>query len=419
MNILLIHQFFLPKNAGGGSRFNEMTRIWTDDCQANVTVISGMVHYASGKKEEIYKGKYFFREQLSDKLNIIRCHVSEAYNVNFLGRLWGYFSFVFSSIYAGLFKARDKYDIILVTSPPLFVAITAYILAKIKRLPYVFEVRDLWPESAIDTGVLQNKAIIKFAYWFEGFIYRKATLINVLTPAFRDKLINDKGVPPEKIIFIPNAADFSLSENLLQTFDTAAFRKLHDLEGKFVITYVGAHGVANHLIQVIEAAERLVDTNVLFLLIGDGMQKPYLQEETHKRNLKNVRFVDSVSKADVFKYILASDMGSSILKKVDTFKTVYSNKTFDYMSCKKPILMAIDGVSRALVEDANCGVYVEPENIDDWETKIRFYLNNRTLIQEQGQSGYDYAQQYFDRDFLAKKYFTHLEKVAKKDPSVF
>lgn len=415
MNILLIHQFFLGKNDGGGSRFNEMTRIWTEERNANVTVLSGMVHYASGKKENnLYKGKYTYSEQLNEKLKIIRCHVSESYNVNFLGRLWGYFSFVFSSIYAGVFKAKDKYDIILVTSPPLFVGVTAYILAKIKGIPFVFEIRDLWPESAIDTGVLQNKWIIKFAYWFEQFIYKRATLINVLTPAFRENLINNKGVTPEKIIFIPNAADFSLSETLLKEFDVNAFRKTHQLEDKFVIIYVGAHGVANHLIQIVETAERLTDTNVLFLLIGDGMQKPYLKEETQKRGLTNVRFIDSVSKADVFKYILASDIGSSILKKVDTFKTVYSNKTFDYMSCRKPILMAIDGVSRALVEEAGCGSYVEPENTIDWEQKIRFYLYNKSILQQQGDSGYYYAKEYFDRDFLAKKYLTHLEDIAKQ-----
>jgi glycosyltransferase involved in cell wall biosynthesis len=414
MNILLIHQAFLGQNDGGGSRFNEMTRIWTENGDSNITVLAGMVHYASGKKDETYKGKFTFKEQLNDHLKVIRCYVSESYNINFLGRLWGYFSFVFSSVYAGLFKATEKYDVILVTSPPLFVGITAYILSKIKRVPFVFEIRDLWPESAIDTGVLQNKWIIKFAYWFENFIYKRATLINVLTPAFRDKLIHIKGVPPEKIIFIPNAADFSLSEKLLKDFDVEDFRSVHQLENKFVIIYVGAHGVANHLIQAIEAAERLTDTNVLFLLIGDGMQKSYLQEETLKRNLTNVCFLDSVSKADVFKYILASDMGSSILKNVDAFKTVYSNKTFDYMSCKKPIFMAIDGVSRKLVEDAGCGIYVEPENINDWEEKIRFYLTNKTLIEEQGQSGYYYARQNFDRDILAKKYLTYLKGVAKK-----
>jgi glycosyltransferase involved in cell wall biosynthesis len=232
MNILLIHQVFLGQNDGGGSRFNEMTRIWTENGDTNITVLAGMVHYASGKKDETYKGKFTFKEQLNDHLKVVRCYVSESYNVNFLGRLWGYFSFVFSSVYAGLFTTTEKYDVILVTSPPLFVGITAYILSKIKRIPFVFEIRDLWPESAIDTGVLQNKWIIRFAYWFENFIYKRATLINVLTPAFRDKLIDVKGVPPEKIILIPNAADFSLSEKLLKEFDVKDFRKTHQLEDK-------------------------------------------------------------------------------------------------------------------------------------------------------------------------------------------
>ena len=153
-----------------------------------------------------------------------------------------------------------------------------------------------------------------------------------------------------------------MAESLQKGFDTQTFRKNLGFEDKFVITYVGAHGVANHLIQLIEAAEKLSDTEVVFQLIGSGMQKEMLKEEVKKRHLKNVIFVDPVPKEEVFKYILASDMGASVLKKVDTFKTIYSNKTFDYMSCKIPILLAIDGVSRELVETANCGIYVEPEN---------------------------------------------------------
>ncbi len=183
---------------------------------------------------------------------------------------------LFSSILAGLFKTKEKYDIILVTSPPLFVGITAYVLSRFKRIPFVFEVRDLWPESAIDTGVVTNKWIIKFAYWFESFIYKKTRLINVLTPAFRDTLINVKNVPESKVIFIPNAADFTLSDALINSdFDRNNFRELNNWRDKFVITYVGAHGVANHLIQIVETAE-LVKTkmpNVLFVLIGNGMQK--------------------------------------------------------------------------------------------------------------------------------------------------
>lgn len=412
MRILLIHQYFLEKDDGGGSRFNEMARVW-EEMGHEVTVLAGMVHYATGKKRAKYKGKLTYTDQYSEKIKVIRCNVSEVYNVSFLGRLWAYFSFVFSSIYAGLFKTKGKFDVILVTSPPLFVGITAYVLSLFKRIPFVFEVRDLWPESAIDTGVLRNKWIIKLAYWFEGFIYRKAKLINVLTPAFRDKLINDKGVPKDKVIFIPNAADFSLSDKLLGDFDREKFRKQNGLEGKTVITYVGAHGVANHLIQAVETAELLKnEPEVLFMLIGGGMQKEMLKEETKKRGLKNVKFVDSVPKSEVFKYILASEFGASILKKVDTFKTIYSNKTFDYMACKRPVLMVIDGVSRQLVEDAQCGVYVEPENPDDFKTKILNYLNKDKSIQiSQGESGYKYAKAHFDRDILAEKYLGFLQKV--------
>ncbi|MES2382073.1 MAG: glycosyltransferase family 4 protein [Bacteroidota bacterium] len=412
MKILLIHQYYLEKSDSGGSRWNEMSRMWAEQGH-EITVLGGMVHYASGKKNEKYKGKYFFDEKnFEPNIRVIRSHVSEAYNVNFLGRLWAYFSFVFSSTWAGTFYAKDKYDIIIVTSPPLFVGITAYILSKIKRIPFVFEIRDLWPESAIDTGVVTNGFIIKMAYAFEAFIYKKAKLINVLTPAFRTTLIEKKKVSTEKIIFIPNAADFSLSQELLATFDTKLFRAEKSIgEDKFVITYVGAHGVANHLIHAIETAELLKDTPVLFLMIGEGMQKAWLKEEVAKRQLTNIQFIDAVPKKEVFKYILASDMGTSILKKVDTFKTVYSNKTFDYMSCKKPILMAIDGVSRELVEEANGGIYVEPENAQDFADKIKIYLNNRDLLQQQGESGYQFALNHFDRTHLANKYLEEIKKI--------
>lgn len=402
MRILLIHQFFLEDNAGGGSRWNEMSRIWIETGH-EVTVLAGMVHYMGGESER-YRGSYFHQSTNRDGVHVIRCHVSNRYNSGFLGRLWAYFSFTFSSIWGGLRRTKGTYDIIMVTSPPLFVGITAVVLSWWKRTPFVFEVRDLWPESAIDTGVLTNPMIIKFAYWFESFVYRKARLINVLTPAFRDTLITKKDVPVEKIIFIPNAADFALSEDLLGTFDAQAFRAEYDLLGKFVITYVGAHGVANHLVQVLDTAELLRDTNVLFLLIGDGMKKKELVEDARQRGLTNVRFIDPVPKREVFGYILASDMGTSVLKKVDTFKTVYSNKTFDYFSCKKPVLMAIDGVSRALVETADAGTFVEPENPADFAQKIRFYLKKPDLVKSQGANGYHYARQHFDREKLALQY---------------
>lgn len=412
MKILLLHQYFLEEDDPGGSRWNEMTRSWTD-IGHEVTVIAGMMHYNGHQKRSEYKGIYFKKKQ-QGKVPVWRCHVSESYNKSYVGRLWGYFSFMFSSLWCGLTKVKGDFDVIIVTSPPLFVGISGYVISRFKRMPLVFEVRDLWPESAIDTGVLKNKWIIKLAYAIESFIYRKSKLINVLTPAFLATLRDKKKVPKDKIIFIPNAADFSLSENLMSSFDRAQFRKEHHLDGRFVITYVGAHGVANHLEQVLHAGKALEDTNVEFLLIGDGNDKARLKQMAEAMQTKNVRFVDPVPKAEVFKYILASEMGASILKKVDTFKTVYSNKTFDYMSCKKPILMAIDGVSRELVEKAQAGSYVEPENTEAYNQIIRQYLDDPERLQREGENGYRFAHERFDRRVLAMEYLNHLKKMVHK-----
>jgi glycosyltransferase involved in cell wall biosynthesis len=286
-------------------------------------------------------------------------------------------------------------------------------LSRLKRIPLIFEIRDLWPESAIDTGVLKSKMIIRAAYRFERFIYRKSKGINTLTPAFFKKLHEEKNVPEDKLIMIPNAADFSLSEKVTKEFDGKAFRKELSWEDKTVFIYIGAHGVANHLIQIIDAAERLKDTNALFVLIGDGMEKKKLIAETEERKLGNVVFIDSVPKEEVFKYILASDVGMSVLKKADTFKTIYSNKTFDYMSCKKPILMVIDGISRDLVETAEAGLYAEPEDISDICEKINYLIENEEQRKTFGLNGYTHAKENFDRNVLAERYLEFIEKLKK------
>ena len=409
MKILLLHQFYLEENDSGGSRWNEISRQWAEKGQ-EITVVAGMMHYGGKEKPEQYKGKYYAKRQ-QGSVEVWRCHVSENYNSHFLGRLFGYFSFVISSLFVGIFKLNKEYDLIIVTSPPLFIGITGYILSRIKGVPYIFEVRDLWPESAIDTGVVHNKYLIKLSYWLEHFIYKKAALINVLTPAFQNTLITQKKVAPSKIIYIPNAADFSISEHYLDHFDVHHFKKEQSLEGYFVVTYVGAHGLANHLEQILQTAKIMEETNVLFLLIGQGMEKARLVQKAHELRLKNVRFIDSVPKSEVFKYILASDVGTSVLKKVDAFKTVYSNKTFDYMSCKKPTLMAIDGISRDLIEQAKAGLYVEPENPVDFKTKILAYMQNPSLLKTHGLNGYRYAKSNFDRSLLAESYLRQINEL--------
>lgn len=406
MKILLLHQYFLEDNDAGGSRWNEMTRMW-NDAGHEITVVAGMMHYNSFEKNEEYKNKYFVKKIIRN-ITIWRTHVSESYNSNFIGRLWGYFSFVFSSLWCLLFKVKGKNDVIIITSPPLFIAVSAIIYSKIRRVPIVFEIRDLWPESAIDTGVVANKLIIKLAFWLEKIVYNNAKLINVLTPAFRDVLLHKKGISENKLIYIPNAADFDISDKLVLANDRGDLRDKCNLHDKFIITYVGAHGVANCLGQVLDTAKLLIDTNVVFVLIGNGMEKPALVKRAKDENLQNVIFIDSIPKTEVFKYILSSDMGASILKKADAFKTVYSNKTFDYFACKKPVLMLIDGVSRELIETANAGSYVEPENPLEFSKKIMGYLSDKKRLEIEGNNGYAFAKSNFDRTILAEKYLNHI-----------
>lgn len=410
-SILIIHQYFLSSNQGGGVRFNEFSKLWAQ-YGYKITVIAGMVHYTTGKKDPIYKGKFFYKELYENGIEVWRCHVSESYNKNFLGRLWGYVSFVVFGTFCALFKTKKKFDLILVTSPPLFVGIMALIVSKVKNIPIIFEVRDLWPESAIDMGVIKNPLIIKLSYKLEKIIYKNSTYINCLTPAFKKVLITEKGVPNQKVTIIPNAADFSIVEEVSQNFDVLKFKEQMGWNNKLVVLYVGAHGVANHLQQLIEAAALVQNyLNFLFVLVGDGMEKEKLKNMAFNRKLNNVHFYDTVPKKEVFKFILACDIGTSVLKKAETFKTVYSNKTFDYMACKKPILMAIDGISRNLVEEAQCGLYVEPENPNDFAQKLLYYYENPEMLKIHGLNGYLYVKQHFDRKVLAEKYLEIISSI--------
>ena len=402
MRVILVYQYFLSDNEPGHTRWNEMVKMWADSGN-EVTVIAGMINYNTGKRNEKYKNKLFFKERYYKNVNVIRCHVSNSYNKSFLGRLWAYFSFVFFGLFAALFKAKGKYDCLVVSSPPLFVGIIGLLIKKIRRIPMIFEIRDLWPESAVETGGVANKYIIKISYWLEQYIYDNSILLNVLTPAFKEHLIKWKKNVSDKIIYIPNAADFNLMKKY-DNFNRDDFRLDLGWDEKFIIIYVGAHGIANNLIQLLDAAKKLENSKAHIVLIGDGMEKEYLIDYSKKINISNVEFLDPIPKVEIMKYVLASDAGTSVLKKNDVFKTIYSNKTFDYMICKKPILMGIDGVSKELVSLARAGFFVKPEDSEDFALNARKLMNDKNKCIQMGKNGYDYARKYFHREKLSKQY---------------
>lgn len=408
MKILLFHQYYLEEEDPGGRRWNAMTGIWKK-AGHELTVIAGMVHAHASQKRPEYRGRYHLCK-IQRGITVHRTHVSETYNKNFAGRLWAYFSFVVSSLWAALFKVRGDFDLIIVTSPPLFVGISALLVSVLKKVPLVVEVRDLWPESAIDLGVLSAPFLVRGARVFEKLLYRQAILVTVVTPGLYRALIERNRVSREKLIVIPNAADLQLVDESLASFDREAFRRTHGFHGFFCVLYVGAHGIANGLSQLTEVAKSFEGTDVLFVLIGDGMEKIRLLESVQKLGLNNIRFLDAVPQKEIFRFIQASDMGVSILKPCETFKTVYSNKTFDYLACKKPVLMCIDGVSRELIEEAGAGLYVNPGQPDELVKAVRAYQKDPERVLVEGLNGYAFVRKHFDREGLAQQFIQKIEE---------
>lgn len=410
MRILIIHQYFLGKGDAGGSRWNQFAKYWAA-AGHEVTVLAGTVHYATGAKAPEYKGRFIVRESEQPGVTVYRCHVSEAYNRSFFGRLWAYMSFAFSASLAGILRAPTP-DIIIATSPPLTVVITMWLLSVFYGVPAVFEVRDLWPESAIDTGVLTSRPLIWLSYRLEQLAYRRASWINVLTPAFEEALITRKHISPSRISMIPNGADLDIMKPGPR--DNEVRRRL-GLAGKFVVSYFGAHGRANRVGQLLDVAERLKSTHpgIRIMLVGDGMEKPMLVEDAERRGLDNVIFVDAVPKDQVADYINASDVCTAVLMKNDTFKTVYPNKLFDYMSCKRPIIIAIDGAARRLIEDAGAGLYAGPENPGDFCKALLRFKGEPDLVENMSRKGHEYVSRYFDRRRFAAEYIGRLTDLTK------
>ncbi len=408
MHILLVHQYFLEggsDQAAGGSRWNQMTRFFSERGH-RVTVLAGTVHYATSQKLDKYKGHIVVKEEEGPGVTVYRCYVSEAYNKSYLGRLWGYISFALSTLVASLRIHRP--DVMICTSPPLTVGLTGWVLRRrFPGLPLIFEIRDLWPESAIDTGVLTSPIMIMWAYALERLCYRESTWINVLTPAFYDVMLERKNIRKDRLSMLPNAADLDIFQP--GSRDNWVRDKYH-IGDRFVAIYTGGLGVANHVIQFVEAARHFTDDSARFLVVGDGMQRQMLEEKVREWGLNNVIFTGMVPKKQVVDICAAADVCCAVLKKVDTFKTVYPNKVFDYMASARPSVVAIDGVARKLVEDAGCGMFVEPENSTMLAEMLKKLQANPALRQQMGLNGYDYVRQHFDRRKIAEKYITMIEE---------
>jgi glycosyltransferase involved in cell wall biosynthesis len=410
VRILVVHQYYLMKGQSGGSRFNELARFWTQ-AGHDVTVIAGTVDYVTGSGRDEYRGRWITEED-DGGVRVLRCHVPETYGRSYLGRAWAFFAFTLSAATAAL--RRLDPDVVVATSPPLTAVVPGYIAAARARAPFVFEIRDLWPESAVTTGVLTSSSpLTKGLYLLERWACRVATRINVLTPAFRTDLIRRGLASDEKIVFVPNGADV---DRFVPGPRHNGARKRFGWGDRFVVLYAGAHGRANALGQLVEAAALLRDRpDIVVAFVGDGPERAALEARARSLNLANVVFLGARPKEEMPDLVNACDVGAAVLQNNPTFRTVYPNKVFDYMACERPTLLGIDGVARDLVcEQAKAGVFAEPENAGALAQAILSLASDREACAQMGRNGRAWVLEHATRDALARRYSDVLTSICRR-----
>ncbi|MBI5960528.1 MAG: glycosyltransferase family 4 protein [Chloroflexi bacterium] len=406
MKILLIHQAFVSPREAGGTRHYELAQHLIRNGH-NFTIVASDLSYLTGQRT--IEGKGLVKEQTIDGMRVLRAYTYPALHKSFVWRIISFLSFMLTSVWAA-FRAGPV-DLVIGTSPPIFQAFSAWVVAFLRRKPFLLEIRDLWPEFAIDMGVLKNPILIRLSRWLERFLYWRATHIMVNSPAYRTYL-TQKGVAESKISLIPNGVDTRMFDPAL---DGSAIREELGLAGKFVITYAGALGLANDLGLVLRAADGLRDdARIHFLLVGDGKERARLEEEAKKLALTNVTFAGSRPKTAIPSVLAASDACLAILQDIPMFNTTYPNKVFDYMAAGRPTLLVIDGVIRDVVEAAEGGIFIPPGNAEALIEAARDLSQNPDRGRLMGQSARAYVVEHFDRDQQAEQLTDLLRRMIQK-----
>jgi glycosyltransferase involved in cell wall biosynthesis len=403
MHILLIHQAFAALDEPGGTRHHELARHLAGEGH-KVTIIASPISYLTGDST----GKPT-RKQIDDMgVTIIRSAALPALHRSFIWRVFSFFSFMVSSFINGLFV--HKVDLVWGTTPPIFQGPTAWLLARLKGVPFLLEVRDLWPAFAIAVGVLKNKLLITLSEWLEGFLYRHADHVVVNSPGFINHVRQRGG---KNVSLIPNGADPEMFD---PDDEGQAFRNAHGLEEKFVVLYAGAHGLSNDLPVVITAAAQLKnEENIRIVLLGSGKDKPNLIAQAENLGLENVIFLPPLPKKEIRYAVAGADACLAILKPIEMYKTTYPNKVFDYMAGGRAVILAIDGVIRKVVEDANAGLFVPPGDPEALANAIYKLSKNHENCRKMGINGRELIIKEFSRAALAEKFSNLLESIRRKN----
>jgi len=392
MHILYLHQHFALPTGIAGTRSYEFARRWVK-AGHRVTVITG--HYDLGG---LQPNKTLVQRQTIDGIEVVVVGARYSNKQSYLRRIASFLSFIFFSVYVGL--GIRRVDAIYATSTPLTVGVPAIVLKWLKRVPFIFEVRDQWPEIPIEMGIIRNRLLIKLLLWFERTIYKCASSIVALSSGqadgIRKVLAGDKDVT-----VIPNSSD---TDVFRPDIDGSAIRKEHGWADKFVLLHAGAMGTVNHLDFIIDAAERLKDhDDILFVLIGEGKQKSALQFRVSQLGLTNVQILSAVPKHKLAEVLAAADVGLVIIGNFPIIEHNSANKFFDSLSAGKPVLLNYSGWQRRILEENAAGFGCQLCNIDEFVEKVLYLSSHREERLDMAQNSRDLAKTEFSRDRWAAK----------------
>ena len=414
MKILYLSQYFPPEMGAPAGRAAELSRLWAEDGH-EVTVLTGFPNHPTGIVPPRYRRKLrqLVMHENHHGVNVVRTWLIPLPNRKAYERMLNYSSFCISAAATGMFLHRP--ELVIASSPQLLVGLSGWWLARCNGVPFVFEVRDLWPESLAAVGVSShNSRLHRLLAKIAGFLYRSCDRLVVVTPAFKEYLVEHWRVPAEKISVVENGVETSLFSRLTPN---AALRRAIGAEEKFVVSYIGTLGNAHGLETLLEAAALLRERapEVLFLLVGEGAEKARIVSLAHSRGLTNVRFVGQQPREKIPAYITASDVCLVLLKKSELFKTVLPTKMLEFMSCARPVILGVDGHARNVMERANAGIFVTPEDSAELVDAILRLAADPVLCEFLGRNGRQHVLQHFSRRQTAEAYLDVLQDLLARD----
>jgi len=393
MKLLFITDNFPPETNAPATRIYEHCKEWVKNGM-DVTIITCAPNFPQGKVYEGYKNRLYQKETI-DGIEVIRVWSYITANEGFAKRVADYMSFAFMAFWVGLFQ---KYDVIVATSPQFFTTWAAAGISKIRRKPWVFELRDLWPESIRTVGAMKQSRVLDWLEKVELWLYRDADRVVAVTEAFRRNLVA-RGIDAKKIDVVTNGANLDLYK--AKEKDKTLLTSL-GLEGKFIVGYIGTHGMAHSLDFIITSLAKIDDPDIHFLFVGGGAVKQKIVEMAEAEALQNITFLDPISKEEVPNYLSIVDVSLAPLKKSDTFKTVIPSKIFEASAMHKPTLLGVEGQAQEIIEKYGAGICFKPEDEKDFLEKVKVLKEDETLYRSCVEGCGKLAED-FDRKRLAEK----------------